>query len=239
MRTERFSKQGSFLAFLGILGLGATFSGCMVKINRMDTAAVAGITLSAVDDDVVYPSTTDSPTITWTYTAATGATVSRFEVAIGSTPGGTDISTWSSAGTATSWSKSGLSLTVGSTYYASVRAVDSGGNTATLRGDGWKVVSAVSVAALFSAGPNWNNYVRRASTTTACDGTELDYFLCLHGGERRKVAYTAAANCTGYTITDELGAFDWACDATGGAGNVFFYSKGLKKTKGLARISHR
>ncbi|HNW12613.1 MAG TPA: hypothetical protein PKI71_14720, partial [Candidatus Rifleibacterium sp.] len=50
--------------------------------------------------------------------------VLRYEVAVGTTPGGTEVAGWINAGAATSYSFTGLSLTNGSTYYCSVRAID-------------------------------------------------------------------------------------------------------------------
>ncbi|MDD3148003.1 MAG: hypothetical protein PHD82_11910, partial [Candidatus Riflebacteria bacterium] len=50
--------------------------------------------------------------------------VLRYEVALGTTPGATDLEGWIDVGAATSYSFTGLSLTNGSTYYCSVRAID-------------------------------------------------------------------------------------------------------------------
>jgi hypothetical protein len=50
--------------------------------------------------------------------------ISRYEYAIGTSPGGSNIVDWISNGTGTSVTKSGLSLVVGQTYYVSVKAVN-------------------------------------------------------------------------------------------------------------------
>lgn len=195
--------------------------------------------LALLDDDTIFPSTSTTSAIAWTSVDASGGgeELDHFEVAIGSSAGATDIVNWTSAGTAKNWSGSGLSLTMGSTYYASVRLIGASGQVlATLNGDGWKVVSPVTVAERHAIAPNWNDYANTATPGSACAGTEVGYYGCIHGGEKKKIDYAAAVSCAGYQAADELGAFDWGCDDTGGAGNVFFYSRGLKKAKGLGDL---
>lgn len=70
---------------------------------------------------------------------------------------------------------------------------------------------------------------------TACVGTETGSTeACIHGGDKLKVAFPSYTSCTGLTITDFLGAFEWLCTAQGGA--VIFYSTGLKLGKGLSDL---
>lgn len=208
-------------------------------LNSDGWVAVAPpLTIASIDDDVADPSLTDTPTITWDYpgTLTAGPMNYHFEVAVGTSPGATNVVNWESAGTTESWSKNGLSLTLNNTYYASVRLVDGQGTVhSTRNGDGWKVVSAVVGSARFPIAQNWNQYADRSNTANACP-EGVTYFSCIHGGESRRVPYAAAASCTGYSAADVLGAFDWACDDTGGAGNVFFFSRGLKPSKGLADL---
>ncbi len=66
---------------------------------------------------------TQSGTITASWSATgSGPSIVGYEYAIGSTPGGSDVVAWTSAGTATSLTQTGLTLTAGSTYYFSVKA---------------------------------------------------------------------------------------------------------------------
>ena len=74
---------------------------------------------------------TDSTSeLTASWTAATDATsgVANYQVSVGSTSGGTDMHDWSDAGNGTTVTVSGLSLSSGSSYYVSVRAIDAAGN---------------------------------------------------------------------------------------------------------------
>lgn len=196
------------------------------------------LTIVSVDDDIAHHLTTATPTITWDYpgTLVGGSLGYHFEVAVGSTAGASDVVAWETAGTAETWSKSGLSLTLNNTYYASVRIVDSSNTVyTTVNGNGWKVVPSATVAARYAIAQNWNQYADRSNTNNTCPDS-VKYFSCIHGGESKRVNYAAAASCTGYTAADALGAFDWACDDTGGAGNVFFYSRGLKEAMGLTEL---
>ena len=59
--------------------------------------------------------------------------ITRYEFAVGSTSGGTDIRGWTSAGSATSATIGGLSLTIGSTYFITARAVNGEGLTSAPR----------------------------------------------------------------------------------------------------------
>jgi len=57
--------------------------------------------------------------------------IQRYEYAVGSAPGLTDVKTWTSAGASTSMSITPLSLAVGETYYISARAVNGANLTST------------------------------------------------------------------------------------------------------------
>ncbi|MBK7845841.1 MAG: hypothetical protein IPJ71_19570 [Bdellovibrionales bacterium] len=109
------------------------------------------------------------------------------------------------------------------------------------------VISAplsLSVLAVFPTyGSNWNDYVKYdepnlkpyEQTDENCSASETGYYGepngCVHGGEMRKVVVTGFVSCTGLSITDALGAFDWVCDAS--SGTATFYSVKLKQGKGL------
>jgi len=130
------------------------------------------------------------------------------------------------------------------TSKATLSSTPPGSTTPTL------VQGAVPVAAVYSNAPNWMDYVINSGGNgqiwnrcaaacpgslpyvgTACVGTELGYFGCVHGGELRYFAVTGQSSCTGLVATDALGAFDWACDSS--TGTVLFISKHLKDGVGL------
>ncbi len=100
----------------------------------------------------------------------------------------------------------------------------------------------VSVSALYNTnGADWNDYVKNDGTDiytaldTDCTGAETGgYSACLHGGEIRVVEVPGKSTCTGLTVSEVLGAFDWTCgDSTGTAR---FISTGLKDGKNLSDL---
>ena len=104
-------------------------------------------------------------------------------------------------------------------------------------------LQTVTVQPLYPVnGANWNDYIRNSNSAqdmfhqndVACNGTESSASMCLHAGELRQVTYTGANSCSGLSIFDALGAFDWTCRST--AGGVVFFSKHLIDTKGLGDL---
>jgi hypothetical protein len=81
-----------------------------------------------------------------------------------------------------------------------------------------------AVSALFSTnGANWNDYVVGNERLTATGDSACDAFdppPCLHAGERRVVEATGMTSCAGLTASDDLGAFNWACDDSSGPVNL-------------------
>ena len=76
--------------------------------------------------DADYQNVADELIISWSGSdAASGITT--YEYALGTTSGGTETIDWTSTGTATADTLTGLSLTEGSTYYLSVRVTDGAG----------------------------------------------------------------------------------------------------------------
>lgn len=63
----------------------------------------------------------------WTTSTDVNSGILRYEYAIGTTAGGTNIVNWTNNGSATSVTRTGLSLTHNTTYYFSVRAVNGAG----------------------------------------------------------------------------------------------------------------
>ncbi len=62
----------------------------------------------------------------------TNSNIGAYWYAVGTTPGGTDIVNWTNNGTAQSFTASGLSLTVGTTYYVSFKAINGAGLESTV-----------------------------------------------------------------------------------------------------------
>lgn len=90
-------------------------------------------------------------------------------------------------------------------------------------------------------GVDWNDYVKNDSASiyeasdTAATGTETGgYDVLLHGGEMRAFEVTGKSSCTGLTVTDSAGAFEWFCDES--TDPVTMISTGLADDKGLSDL---
>ncbi|MGI6295665.1 MAG: PQQ-binding-like beta-propeller repeat protein [Armatimonadota bacterium] len=96
-------------------------------------------TTPVVIDDGEYASSTNSLHATWSTSDPESGVVS-YQYAIGSTPGGANIVNWTSVGTATEVTRTGLALTPGTTYYISVKATNGAGLVSAVgTSDGIKV----------------------------------------------------------------------------------------------------
>jgi hypothetical protein len=86
--------------------------------------------MSSITDDDRYTGSTTTLNATWAGSDPESG-IQRFEYAVGTTSGGTQVKNWTSAGTATSAAIGGLSLTIGQIYYVSARAVNGQNLTST------------------------------------------------------------------------------------------------------------
>ncbi|MCK5331767.1 MAG: T9SS type A sorting domain-containing protein, partial [Candidatus Marinimicrobia bacterium] len=75
-----------------------------------------------------YYAATDSVVFNWTGFHDEHSGIDHYELAVGTSPGSSNIWPWGGALTDTVYGLAGISLSDGITYYASVRAVDRGGN---------------------------------------------------------------------------------------------------------------
>ncbi|MFN8035841.1 MAG: hypothetical protein U0V73_07905 [Acidimicrobiia bacterium] len=96
------------------------------------TAPVAGTVADGTSNDVTWQQSTTTIDANWTGFSDPASGIASYEYAIGTTAGGTQVSGWTSTGTATSVTRNGLTLSNGTTYYVSVRATDTAGNTSTV-----------------------------------------------------------------------------------------------------------
>jgi hypothetical protein len=98
----------------------------------------------------------------------------------------------------------------------------------------------LTVEPVYPNNSKWMDYVKNNNggsnaynqPDASCVGSEVGSFsACIHGGEKRKVAVSAFSSCSGLTISDSLGIFDWTCKEE--LGIVNFYSIGLRAGRGL------
>ncbi len=147
-----------------------------------DIDFTAPTTIATVNDgtgsDIATTNSGTQLSANWTSSNDPNSGLKRYEYAIGTTPGGTNIVNWTNNGTATSVTKTGLNLTVGTTYYFSVRAI----NNADL-------VSAVTSSngqTYVTSSCGYDAFEVNNSSTTAyltSTGTKRQALICPTGDE--------------------------------------------------------
>lgn len=184
-----------------------------------------------VQMDVAHNILTQNPKLTFEY-SETGNTysISQFEYSIGTAILSQDTIAWTSIGSVKEIQNTLLSLLIDRDYYINIRVRDSKDNLSSVVSRSWRTVGTVGVSARFASAPEWNDYVRKSATSTVCDGTEFNYYSCLHGGEKKTLTVTGENSCTGLTAKDTFDAFYWECVA---GSPVSFVSKELNHGKGL------
>ena len=103
-------------------------------------------------DDKDYQTIATAMDISWAGTDTISG-ISKFEYALGTSSGGTEVKTWTDAALVTSISLSNLSLNDGTTYYASVRATDKANNVSLIKtGDGITIDLTAPITGTISSG---------------------------------------------------------------------------------------
>ena len=117
--------------------------------------------------DEKYTTSTTTLQASWAASEPESSII-RYEYAVGSYPDATDVKGWTDAGTSTSATISGMSLSVAGTYFISVRAVNADELTSDPMGsDGVTIAQPVtSIAAAKALADNWPIYLS-ARTITA------------------------------------------------------------------------
>jgi len=97
-----------------------------------------------------------------------------------------------------------------------------------------------SVEPVYPTHAAWNTYIKNNNGGThpydqpdvACTGAETGgNSACIHGGEKRKLVVSNRSSCSGLTLSELLGAFDWECKVVND--EATFFSQKLAAGKGL------
>jgi hypothetical protein len=101
---------------------------------------VAPTAVSNLSHAATSMSLESSPAITWSASTEAGSGIAFYEYSVGTTALGTSIKGWTSNGTSTSVTISGLSLQYNESYFVNVRARDVAGNISNIvSSSGWRV----------------------------------------------------------------------------------------------------
>ncbi|MDA8791639.1 hypothetical protein N9N67_00265 [Bacteriovoracaceae bacterium] len=108
-----------------------------------------------------------------TYNASSDACgLSHYELAIGTTEGGTDKLDWTNIDLVTSYQATGLSLLFGTDYYTSLKAIDDAGNESNvITSSSWQVSGTLSVTGI----ANDTTSKKTKTWVWSCDGDGCTY----------------------------------------------------------------
>ncbi len=178
-----------------------------------DIALIADVdppTGGAVTDgpnaDIDFQVSLTAITATWSgFTDGDGTGIDRYEWAIGTTPGGQQVMAFTTTGiSGTQATRSGLTLTSGTTYYVSVRAIDKVGNLGT---------AAVSDGVMADAVAPAKGTVNDGGVV----GADINF---------QQSATTLAANWSGFADGNGSGIdrYEWAIGTTPGGQEVLAFT---------------
>jgi hypothetical protein len=188
-------------------------SNCVLMTNyRHDDIAP---TATVISDNVIYNnSTTATPTISWTPPSTdSGSGLSHYLVSVGSTSGSNDVVDWTNVGDV-ALTVLGGTFVNGSTYYASVKAVDLAGNMTTITSsttsDGWTIetsapadlaINAISCGR-FDSG---NNLIMGAGwdypTDTESGIATVEYAIGTTSGDTDTIGWTDVTGTSSLTLS--------------------------------------
>jgi lysophospholipase L1-like esterase len=189
---EELASDGEHPSSAGLLSMNLLWAESVGSLYVTDTSPPTDIatvndgTSPSGDIDSTY--STSQLSANWTLSTDGESGVSRYEYAIGTTPGGTDIAGWTGTGGATSVTRSDLPLNIGETYYFSVKAVNgagiesnvtsSNGQSVLAGGTGDEtppVISSVKITNITRTGAVVNWDTDEPATSQVLYGLLLDY----------------------------------------------------------------
>ena len=206
--TDTLTGDGTYM--LCVLGQGANLQPAASATSCTWTKDTSGPTAPiSLDDGTWSSSTSATPTVSWTASTDALGTVASYVMAIGTTLGGTQTLNWTDIGNVTSYSRTGLALVDGTTYYVSVRAIDNAGNAGVVaNGDGFTVDATALGAPTSLNDQNFWNAITETPTVTwaapAAGGAPVSYYEFAIGstaGGTDVLNYTNISNITSYQRT--------------------------------------
>lgn len=139
----------------------------------------------------------------WSGVTDIHSSLSYYEYSIGTAAGATDVATWKNNFVFNSFTKAGLSLTVGTTYYVNVRATNNAGLTSTIASSNGVLIVALVPSALinmqatlFNAYPNPTTHI----TTIIIDANKSYDKLLLYDVKGKLVQQKNIAKTTTVTV---------------------------------------
>lgn len=144
----------------GASGGTGNLTNWQINIFGHSSEAIAPNPPTSLVHNASYNSNNSTPPVS--FTASNSTDVIRYEYAVGTSAGGTQIKSWTSIGLSTSFTGTGFSVNNGSSYFINVRAIDSSENISTVTTSSWTVDTTAPVS------PNITDplYLSATSTTS-------------------------------------------------------------------------
>ena len=125
--------------------------------------------------DVATTTSTTQLSANWDASTDNESGISGYQYAIGTTVGGTQTVNWTSLGNVTTVTKTGLTLTVGQTYYFSVQAVNGAGLTGSATNSNGQTVVTVTPTVYFQ--DNFENWTVHGGAWSSVNGESSTHTL--------------------------------------------------------------
>ncbi len=147
----------------GNTGSSTTSNG--ITVDSAPPAAPATVN-DGTGADATYTTSTTTLSANWTSVTDPISGLQKYQYAVGTTSGGTQVLSYTDNGTSTTVTNSSLSLSSGTAYYVSVRAVDNAGNTGSSTSSNGITVDSTAPAAPVSVNDGLGADVDYSTSTT-------------------------------------------------------------------------
>ncbi|MBX9768223.1 MAG: FG-GAP repeat protein, partial [Bdellovibrionales bacterium] len=166
--TDALSSEGSYVLCVRARDAAQNVQTLALATTCGWTRDASGPTAPGTFVDGTWFNQTDrTPTLTWVASTDAYTSVASYEIAVGTSPGGTQTLTWTDIGNVLTYQRTGLSLVDGTTYYVSVRGKDILGNIgAVSQGDGFTVDTVGPAAPGTLSDGNFYNSVAQTPIVT-------------------------------------------------------------------------
>lgn len=160
--------------------LWSTVDEASVAIDFTAPSAIATVN-DGTGSDISVTNNGTQLSANWTASSDANSGILRYEYAIGTTAGGTNIVNWTNNGTATSVTRTGLTLSNGAIYYISVRAVNNAGLISTVKTSNGQTYQAITCGSdAFESNNTMSTAYNTATgvnrTGLICPQTDIDWF---------------------------------------------------------------
>ena len=185
----------------GSAGSATNSNGQTVYVNDPTPPSAPANVRDGTGADISTTSSTTQLSANWDASTDNESGISGYQYAIGTTAGGTQTVNWTWLGNVTTVTKTGLTLSVGQTYYFSVQAVNGVGLTSgTVNSNGQTIVQTIPVT-YFS--DNFENWTVHGGAWSSVNGESATHML---------------NTSTDYAMTGNKSLKITSTDSTGSAG---------------------